>query len=421
MGTTIFAPAICWGKADIVEEVIIETVEAKQLKQVIKQTIDQAKESLLKLSHDIHANPELGFEEFRAMEWQKALLEKHGFSVETPYCGMATAYRATLKGKGPGPRVAILSEYDALAGIGHACGHNIIAASAVGAGIGISAVMSGLDGEVVVVGTPAEEGGGGKIIMVEQGAFQDIDFALMMHPSTENLIGRGGLAAVSLTAKYFGKGTHSSGPEKGINALSSLIGLFNNINVLRGNWKLKEGPNINGIITDGGVASNIVPEYAAAKFTARAYTRRYLLKMIEDVKTAAQAAAMLTGAECKVEVGILYAERYSNLAMGEAFKANMETLGEVMNYPDPQDSIGSSDIGNVSMVVPSIHEYLAIAPKSVTGHSDEFREASLSPRADDVVVLAAKGLASTAYDLFTDAALRECVKTEFANVSQASE
>jgi len=401
-------------------DIIIETVEAKQVKQIIRQTIDQAKEPLLKLSHDIHAHPELGFEEFRALEWQKTLLEKHGFVVETPYCGMATAYRATLKGKGPGPRVAILSEYDALAGIGHACGHNIIASCAVGAGIGLAGVMSELDGEVVVVGTPAEEGGGGKIILVDPGAVKDIDFALMMHPSTENLIGRGGLAAVSLTIEYFGKGTHSSGPEKGINALASLISLFNNINVLRGNWKLKEGPNINGIITDGGVASNIVPEYAAAKFTARAYTRRYLLKMIDDVKAAAQAAAMLTGAECKVAVGILYAERYSNLAMGEAFKANMETLGEVMNYPDPLDSIGSSDIGNVSMVVPSIHEYLAIADKSVSGHSDQFREASLSPRADDVVILAAKGLATTAYDLFTDAALRDRVKIEFAGVAQAS-
>ena len=391
------------------------------MKQVITQAVDAAKEELLTLSHNIFENPELGFEEFKALAWQKEVLEKHGFEVESPYCGLATAYRATYKGKGPGPKIAILSEYDALAGVGHACGHNIIASSAVGAGIGIASVMPEIGGEVTVIGTPAEEGGGGKIIMVDNGVFDDVDFAMMMHPNTQNMIGRGGLAAVSsLVVKYFGKATHSSGPEKGINALSSLIGLFNNINTLRGAWKLKEGPNINGIITDGGVASNIVPDYAAAKFTARAYTRRYLLKMVEDVKAAAQAAAMTTGAECKVEVGILYAERYPNLAMGEAFKANMETLGEVMNYPDPLESMGSSDIGNVSMVVPSIHEYLAIAPKSVNSHSVEFREAAGTQRADDVVILAAKGMALTAYDIFTNAALREQIAAEFAKVAAAS-
>ena len=390
------------------------------MKQVITQAVDAAKEELLTLSHNLFENPELGFEEFKALAWQKEVLEKHGFEVESPYCGLATAYRATYKGKGPGPKIAILSEYDALAGVGHACGHNIIASSAVGAGIGIASVMPEIGGEVTVIGTPAEEGGGGKIIMVDNGVFDDVDFAMMMHPNTQNMIGRGGLAAVSLAVKYFGKATHSSGPEKGINALSSLIGLFNNINTLRSAWKLKEGPNINGIITDGGVASNIVPDYAAAKFTARAYTRRYLLKMVEDVKAAAQAAAMTTGAECKVEVGILYAERYPNLAMGEAFKANMETLGEVMNYPDPLESMGSSDIGNVSMVVPSIHEYLAIAPKSVNSHSVEFREAAGTQRADDVVILAAKGMALTAYDIFTNAALREQIAAEFAKVAAAS-
>lgn len=391
-------------------------MEATTLKQTIIQAVDKARVDLLTLSHNIHANPELGFEEFKAADWQVEILKKNGFKVERPYCGMETAYRATFRGKGPGPKVAILAEYDALAGLGHGCGHNLMASSAVGAGIGIASVMAGIAGEVVVIGTPAEEGGGGKIIMVEKGAFADVDYAMMMHPSTQNMIGRGGLAAVSVFVKYFGRATHSSGPEKGINALTSLIGLFNNINTLRSMWKLKEGPNVNGIITDGGVASNIVPDYAAAKFTARANTRRYLQKMIEDIRTAAQAAAILTGAEVKVETDLLYAERYPNMAMGEAFKANMETLGEAMNYPDPQESLGSSDIGNVSMVVPAIHEYLWIADKSVNSHSEAFREAAMSPRADEVVILAAKGLAMTAYDIFTDSVLRREIAAEFAKV-----
>lgn len=391
------------------------------MKQTIMRAVDAARGELLTLSHNIHANPELGFKEFKAAAWQIELLKQYGFTVEAPYCGLETAFRATLRGRAAGPRVAILSEYDALAGLGHGCGHNLMASSAVGAGIGIASVMADIAGEVVVIGTPAEEGGGGKIIMTEQGAFDDIGYAMMMHPSTTNMIGRGGLAAVSVYAKYYGQATHSSGPEKGINALTSLIGLFNNINALRGMWKLKEGPNVNGIITDGGTASNIVPDYAAAHFTARANTRRYLQKMVEDIRQAAQAAAMLTGAEVKMTTDLLYAERYPNLAMGEAFKANMESLGEKMNYPDPQESLGSSDIGNVSMVVPAIHEYLAIADKSVNSHSEAFKAAAASTRADEVVVLAAKGLAMTACDIFTAESLRQSIAAEFANVKAGLE
>jgi amidohydrolase len=414
------APVTCSEKRRLLPDKTQKTMEANLLKQTIIQAVDAAKNDLLTLSHNIHANPELGFEETKAAAWQTALLAKYGFKVETPYGGLATSYRATFKGKSPGPRIAILAEYDALAGVGHACGHNIIASSAVGAGIGLASIMRELAGEVVVIGTPAEEGGSGKVILVEKGAFADVNYAMMMHPSTQNVIGRGGLAAVTLKVEYIGKATHSSGPEKGINALTSLIGLFNNINALRGMWKLKEGSNVNGIITAGGVASNIIPEFAAAKFTARAYTRRYLLKMIEDIKVAAQSAALLTGAEYKMEVGLISAERYPNLAMGETFKANMETLGEAMNYPDPQESLGSSDVGNVSIIVPTIHDYLYIASKDVNSHSVEFREAAASKRGDDVVLLAAKGLAMTAYDIFTDGALRERIAAEFAKVAAAS-
>jgi len=383
------------------------------MKNKLIQEIDTVKEQLLILSHNIHSNPELGFQEFKALTWQIELLKEHGFSVECPYAGMETAYKATFKGKEAGPRVAILAEYDALKGVGHGCGHNIIASSAVGAGIGLSKVMADLAGEVIVLGTPAEEGGGGKIIMVEKGVFNEIDFAMMMHPGSKNLIGRGGLAAGSITVKFHGKAAHSSSPEKGVNALASLINLFNNINSLRQGWKTKEGPNINGIIVAGGEASNIVPDYAVAEFTARANTRKYLLKMFEDVKLAVDAAALITGAEAEILGDLLYAERYPNLTMGEAFKANMEPLGEIMNYPDPRESCGSSDIGNVSIVVPAIHEYLAIVPDTINSHSDGFREASISSRGDDVVLLAAKGMALTAYDILSDADLREQILSEF--------
>ncbi len=381
------------------------------MKERILKRADELKAELLRLSHDIHANPETSFEEFRAAAWQKELLEKHGFEVEAPFCGMETAFRAVKKSGKPGPVVAFLSEYDALNGLGHACGHNIIAASSVGAGLALASLLDETGGEVQVVGTPGEEGGGGKVFMVERGAFDGVDFALMMHPSTKNIIGRGGLAAQGVRVEYRGRAAHSATPDKGINALTSLIALFNGIDTLRQVWP--NSAKINGIVTKGGSASNIIPELAEALFTVRASTKKELLAMFADLQRAADAAARLTGAEVVVEGEPVYAERYSNSVMGEAFKRNMETLGERMEYPDPKERVGSSDVGNVSLEIPTIHEYLAIADTSVAGHTPEFREASLSPRGDEVVLLGAKGLALTGWDLLTDERLREAAKAEY--------
>ncbi len=381
------------------------------MKERILKRADELKAELLRLSHDIHANPETSFEEVRAAAWQKELLEKHGFEVEAPFCGMETAFRAVKKSGKPGPVVAFLSEYDALNGLGHACGHNIIAASSVGAGLALASLLDETGGEVQVVGTPGEEGGGGKVFMVERGAFKGVDFALMMHPSTKNIIGRGGLAAQGVRVEFRGRAAHSATPDKGINALTSLIALFNGIDTLRQVWP--NSAKINGIVTKGGSASNIIPELAEALFTVRASTKKELLAMFADLQRAADAAARLTGAEVVVEGEPVYAERYSNSVMGEAFKRNMETLGERMEYPDPKERVGSSDVGNVSLEIPTIHEYLAIADTSVAGHTPEFREASLSPRGDEVVLLGAKGLALTGWDLLTDERLREAAKAEY--------
>lgn len=383
------------------------------IKNKIISEIENSKADLVELSHKIHGNPEVAFEERQAAKWQIELLKRHGFTVQSPIGGLETAYQATYSGRGKGPRVAMLAEYDALNGLGHACGHNIIAANAVGAAIGLSKFMDQVDGEIVVCGTPAEESGGGKIILTDQGLFKDIDFAMMIHPSNKNIIGRGGLACVTYAVEYFGKAAHSARPEKGINALTSLISFFNNIDILRQTWQHKQDPMINGIITAGGAADNIVPDYAAATFTVRAKTRTYLLKMIEDLKRIAQAAAAVTGAKAEVKVELIFAERYPNRTMGETFKANMALLGEPMSHPDPEESVGSSDIGNVSIEIPSIHEYLWIAPEDVVGHSPEFKEAAVSARADEVVVKGAQGLALTAWDILTDAGLREEIYAEF--------
>ncbi len=384
-------------------------------KDDIATTVEKLREELLTLSHDIHGNPELGWQEHKAAQWQKELLEKYGFTVELPFCGMETAFRAAAPSNSPnGVKVAFLSEYDALDGVGHACGHNIIAASAMGAAIALSETMKsrGIPGEVFVFGTPAEETAGGKIPMADSGVFDGFTCALMIHPASENLIARHGLAAQQVEAEFFGRAAHSSSPSDGINALSSLIALFHGIDALSQTWTNES--KINGIITAGGTASNVIPEYTSASFTVRAGKKKTLLKIFDDLDRIARSAALLTGAEYKLTGAPIYAERYPSMTLGEAFKANMEPLGVTMNYPDYTAQVGSSDIGNVSLVVPAIHEYLAIAePGEVVAHHESFRRAAVSPRGDDAVILAAKGLAMTALDVLTSEELRFQITKEF--------
>ena len=385
------------------------------IKKQIADVVEELKEELLALSRAIHGNPETGMQEHKAARWQKELLEKYGFTVKIPFCGMQTAFRAAYPSKNPnGPKIAFLSEYDALEGVGHGCGHNIIASGAMGASIALAKTMeaNGVPGEVVVFGTPAEETGGGKIPMADAGVFDGFACALMVHPSDRNLIARHGLAAQSVDVEFFGKAAHSSSPGDGVNALASLIALFNGVDSLSHTWTNES--KINGIITHGGAASNIVPDYAKASFTVRAGKKKTLLGIFRDLERVAQSAALLTGAGYKVAGADVYAERYPSMTLGEAFKANMESLGEIMNYPDYSAQVGSSDIGNVSLVVPAIHEYLAIAePGTVIAHHESFRNAASGPRADDVVLLAAKGLAMTGLDVLTDDDLRARMWKEF--------
>jgi len=386
-----------------------------EVKEQIAVTVERIKKNLLCLSHKIHRTPELGWCEYKAVQWQKAMLEEYGFTVEIPFCGMETAFKAVFSGAKPnGVKIAFLSEYDALADIGHGCGHNIIAASAMGAAISLAKVMDKnlIPGEIVVFGTPAEEGGGGKIRMVDEGVFEGFTCAMMIHPSTQNLIARHGLAAQVVHVEFFGRAAHSSKPVDGVNALSSLLALFQGIDSLKHTWPNES--KINGIITDGGSAPNIIPEYSKGSFTIRAGRKKTLLMIFKDIERIAQSAALLTGAKHKVSGAHISAERYPSMTLGEAFKENMDSLGVTMNYPDYTAQVGSSDIGNVSLVVPIIHEYLAIAePGSAVPHHESFCNAAASPRADEVVLLAAKGLAMTGMDVLIQRELREQMWKEF--------
>lgn len=382
------------------------------VKENIKQIVDRIAPELIKLAHDIHDTPELGMQEFKAAAWQKELLQRHGFAVEQPFCGMETAFKAVKGTLGKGPQIAFLSEYDALNGIGHGCGHNLIAASSCGAAIALAEALEGQEGAVILFGTPAEETVGAKVIMADAGVFDGVDCAMMMHPSAaDNLVGRGGLAAVGVTVEFFGKSAHSSAPASGVNALASTIALFNMINAQLHCWPNKS--KINGIITDGGTASNVIPAYSKCCFTVRADRKNQILPMLDDIDRLSRAAAATTGAEVKVTRGLISAERYSNRVIDEAFKNNMETLGETMSWPDPEMMCGSSDIGNVSLVVPAVHVYLSLHAPDANGHSAELCAAASSPRADDVVCLAAKGLAMTGCDIFSSEDMRRAMQEEY--------
>ena len=276
----------------------------------LKQAAKELEGEIVALSRQIHQHPEVGFEEHQAQAWCCQLLERHGFAVEKGAGGIETAFKARFQGKQPGGvRVAFLAEYDSLPGLGHACGHNLIAAAAVGAGLMLSKLADRIGGEIVVMGTPAE-GGGGKVIMLENGAFDDVQYAIMMHPSTENLVGRGGRATVKFDIAFHGKGCHSAGPENGINALNALIMLFNCIDNLRP--LLPTDANLNGVILDGGKACNVIPDYAHAQFSIRVRTQDDGDVVMGHLKRVIAGVEQITGARAEYTLERGYAERYPN-------------------------------------------------------------------------------------------------------------
>ena len=375
--------------------------------------IDAQANDLIELSHQIHQNPELSGEEHMAARLQVELYKRHGFEVISPFGGLATSFVAKKRGKGRRPVIAFLAEYDALPELGHACGHNIIAASAAGAALGVSRVLGDMDGEIWVIGCPEEEAGGGKIKLLDAGAFDGVSYVMETHASNRNIVGRGSVACASVSVEYFGKPAHSSAPYEGINALSSLILLFNHVDVLRQTWNSWWIPRANGIITDGGSASNVIPSHSKAIFLLRADRHEHLVSMIDDLTRVAGIAAAVVGAAFKTEITEKYAEIIPNAAMGRRFTENMEMLGEKMNAPRPDERKGSSDIGNVSQVLPTIHEYIQILFTDDISHTIAFRDAAASKRGDDAVLLAAKGMGMTAYDILSDASLRSAIDAEF--------
>ena len=387
-------------------------------KTAVQQQVDALGTELIELSHYIHDNPEIGLLEYKAADRIVAMLEKHGVEVTRGYCGFETAFIATVEGTEPGPHVAFLAEYDALPEVGHGCGHNIIATCAVGAFLACCTQKDKIKGKISLIGTPAEENHSSKRTMLAKGGFEGVDYAMMIHPSSEpSKINRTGRAAGRMKVRFIGKAAHSSGPQKGINALSAAIELFNGIDRMRPTFLITD--NINGVITNGGKAANVIPGEAECQFSLRSNKKLELEVLVEKVKRIAEMSAAMIGAQVEITVDALGYERYPNLPLSEAFKANMEELGEQINYADPAKLYGSSDINDVSVFVPIIHDYLCISSKPVNEHSVEFANDAASPRADEICIKGAKGLAMTAMDLFANEKLRETIQAyQKANVPE---
>ena len=376
------------------------TEKLDALKTEVRKELDEKSGDLIDLGRRIFDNPELKFEEYKAMEWLTEELEAEGFSVERGVGGVDTAFIGRCPKGGDGPTIAFLSEYDALPGLGHACGHNLIAAIGLGAGLGLCSVMDRLDGRLMVIGTPAEEGGGGKVDLIDAGVFDEVDVAMMVHPSDRTLVGRGSLGVQELKFDFYGEAAHaSSQPEEGINALDAVIATFNNVNALREH--IKESSRIHGIITDGGEKPNIVPEHASAYFYVRAAEPEDLDELLEKVKNCARAGSLATGTELEInEEGHGYQPMQPNPVLADLVKENFEALGEEVE--DYEGGMGSTDMGDVSQKVPAVHPYIRIADEDTPAHSKAFAEASNSDMGYSAMLVAAKALAMAGIDVLGD-------------------
>ena len=382
------------------------------LKDRVCAAVDELRPVLIELSHRIHAHPELQFEEYQACAWLSNALVEAGFEVQRGCCGMETAFLGVLDrsgGDASAPTVAFVAEYDALRGLGHACGHNILGASNVGAGMALARVMDGVRGRVLVFGTPAEEGGGGKIPFVEQGYFDGVTAAISMHPSGDDrphsVAGRC-LAVQPLTFKFYGRPAHAAAaPELGINALDALLQTFNGINALR--QQLRDDVRIHGIVVRGGDAVNVIPEYAEAEFLVRCADWDYLLEVVARVKDCARGGALAAGARLEIEEGVAYKDMRPDPLLAEVMLENMRRLG--LDPAPMPETVGSysTDLGNVSHVVPTVSASICIAGPGVVPHKHEFAEAAASPRGDEGLILAAKVMAMTALDVLLRPELRE--------------
>jgi amidohydrolase len=380
-------------------------------KAAARERIDRERDALIALSHRIHAHPELGFEEERAAGWTAEMLDAAGFRVERGVCELPTAFRARA---GSGPlHVAVCAEYDCLPDIGHACGHNVIAASAVGAGLALARVADDVGLTVTVLGTPAEENGGGKILLLERGAFAGVHAAMMVHPAPFDAVEPPMIAIQQFDVHYHGKAAHASAfPERGVNAADALVVAQTAIGLLR--QHIRPTDRVHGIVLRGGEAPNVVPAHTSARYVVRAKHLRELDAIRAKVMRCFEAGALATGATLEVRnEGRPYAEVVHDAEIAAAYRRNAEAIGRsfVDFGPAAERFAASTDMGNVSLAIPSIHPAVGVDSLPAVNHQPEFAAHCATPAADRALVDGAVGLAWTAIDLASDGALSDRLRS----------
>jgi amidohydrolase len=388
-------------------------MDVDAIKDRLDQEVERRADVLLEISHSIHEHPELCYEEHHAADLLAGVLEDEGFDVERGACDMPTAFVAKA-GTGDGPTIGVFCEYDALPEIGHACGHNVIGTAGLGAGLAAATVAEELGGRVVVLGSPAEEGGGGKVFLHERGALDELDAAMMIHPADGDLQAMNVIAIQQVHVRYHGKAAHAAAfPHRGHNALDAAVLGYVNIAALRQHIRPTE--RIHGIFTEAGDKPNIVPQTAAAEWYVRSPTRRLLQPLKDRVMACLEAGTSAAGCTMDHEwQDPAYDDMLDNPVLVDLFTVNAERTGRHLADPSKAAGVvGSTDMGNVSYVVPSIHPMLAVAPSGVSIHTPEFTQYARGEEGDRAVLDGARAMAMTVADLWLDPGRVEAAKASF--------
>jgi amidohydrolase len=383
-----------------------------QIHQAIHDATGACADELISTSRAIHALAEIGFEEVESSRLLSGVIEQHGFRLERSVSGMPTAFVA--RHGDAGPHVAFVCEYDALRGLGHACGHNLIATSSAGAGIALARSLSaaGVSARVTIVGAPAEEGGGGKIPLCHDGLFDDCDAVLIFHPSDRTASVQYALACTHWEWTFRGKAAHAAGhPDHGINALDAFVHAYNGVSLWR--QQLRDDARVHGFIIEGGTAPNIIPELTRGEFLTRARDGEYLRTMNTRFRAIFEAAAQATGCELQLDERETYLDLRSNPVLAERASLHLAGVGLKEDRVIPWERTGSTDVGDVSYAAPTLHPEFAIADGGIGPHTHAFREAALSPRGEQAMLQAAEVLARIGADVIFDADVRTRVRVAF--------
>lgn len=395
-------------------------MDIDNIKKDADQCIEEKKEDLWKLARYIWENPEYNFKEFKSSKAVRDFLENDGFNVEEGICGLETAFRAGYDSKKSGPHIGLLAEFDAVPGMGHSCGHNLMAAMSAGAGVGIKSVINRLGGKISVLGTPAEEGGGGKVIMLERGAFKDLDAAMILHSANETVVNDISYSRTDLIVEYHGKSAHgATWPEEGRSALTPLLHLFQYIDEQRLYWNGKG--TILGVITNGGSEPIYIPDLCQAKFTVRSFDQKFKEKILREFLEACLSIAGMTGTSFRYEWdGYTYEDIRNNQALETLLEKNLTSLGEMVMPRRKELGIGCTDVGNITHVLPALQSYIQVVPE-LRGHTREFEEACGSLAGKKAMMTGAKAMAYTAIDLLSSSENMDKVKQSFAEMRKKYE